>query len=83
LSAFFEGLAAIHLIDPTLAKTTVKAVHDHFGDIKAHLAELPLDGDEVITGEDLIGDIGDVLGDGDDGDDDGEEGEDPDDSTEE
>jgi hypothetical protein len=67
LSAFFEGLVAIHLIDPVLSKRVIAGVGSHFAVIRSQLGDFPLEGDDTITGDDLLGDEGDDdLGEGDD-----------------
>lgn len=54
LTAFFEGLAAIHLIDPTLGKSVVQAMMTNFDVIQTQLKELPLQGDAEVTGDGLL-----------------------------
>lgn len=59
LTAFFDGLAQIHLIDPTLAKRVVKALMDHFETVQAQMTDVPLESDGEITGDDLLATDGD------------------------
>lgn len=70
LTAFFDGLAEIHMIDPTLSKKILAAIAAHFGVLKSQLSDIGLASDELLTGEDLI------AGGGRDGDPDGDDGED-------
>jgi hypothetical protein len=58
LTAFFDGLAQIHLIEPTLAKKVTRSLIEHFDVVQAQMTDLPLEGDEEVTGDDLL-DTGD------------------------
>ena len=75
LKAFFDGLAAIHMIDPTLGERIRRAVGDHFEDIQAQLQDLPLGGDEITADDLLAGEDDD--GPGEDDDDPGDPDDDP------
>jgi hypothetical protein len=64
LTAFFDGLSEIHMIDPTLSKKILAAIDAHFEVLKTQLSDLGLARDELLTGDDLLGD---EEGDGDPG----------------
>jgi hypothetical protein len=55
LTAFFGGLAEIHMIDANLAKKVLAALDKHFDAVKAQLDDLELDKDKHVTGGDLLG----------------------------
>ena len=54
LTAFFDGMAAIHLIDPTLGRKAVRAVMENFDTIRGQMKDFPLQTDEKITGDVLL-----------------------------
>jgi hypothetical protein len=58
LSAFFEGLAAIHLIDPVLGQKIVRIMLENFDVIQQQMAEFTAKADEQITGEALLNNTG-------------------------
>lgn len=63
LKAFFEGLAEIHMIDPTLSKKILGSIDAHFEVLQAQLSDIGLEGDGDVTGESLLSDEGGDEGD--------------------
>lgn len=54
VTAFFDGLAEIHMIEPSLAKQVVTSLITHFDAVKQQLLEFSAGSDGEITGEDLM-----------------------------
>lgn len=54
LGSFFEGLATIHLVDHTLGKEILRTMEEHFEALQTNLHDFELDGDRLITGDDLL-----------------------------
>jgi hypothetical protein len=54
LTAFFDGLSAIHLIDPTLAQKVVRTVGKHFDVVVKQMSDFGLSKDEEITSDSLM-----------------------------
>jgi hypothetical protein len=59
LGAFFEGLAAINMVDTQLGRRIVKLIDTHFDAIRGQMSDIHLDGDNEVTADDLLSGEGD------------------------
>jgi hypothetical protein len=54
LHAFFMGMAEINVVDRKLAEAVVVALDRNFVELTRELEDISLDGDEMITGDQLL-----------------------------
>jgi hypothetical protein len=61
VSAFFEGLAQIGLIDPALGNRVISALSEHFVTLQKQLSDLLLSADTEVTADALLAGAGEGV----------------------